>query len=47
MTAIAGIVQWKRQSGNNRVAPDYDVGEITALAGASLTLEMLYIYASR
>lgn len=27
------------------VAPDYDVGEITCLAGASLSLEMLYIYA--
>lgn len=29
------------------VAPDYDVGEITSLAGASLALEMLYLYASR
>lgn len=29
------------------VAPAYDVGEITALAGASLALEMLYLYASR
>ena len=29
------------------VAPDYDVGEITSLAGASLALEMLYIYAGR
>ncbi len=29
------------------VAPDYDVGEITSLAGASLALEMLYLYASK
>jgi len=29
------------------VAPAYDVGEITALAGASLALEMLYLYAAR
>ena len=28
------------------VAPAYDVGDITSLAGASLALEMLYIYAS-
>lgn len=28
------------------VAPAYDVGEITSLAGASLALEMLYVYAS-
>jgi len=28
------------------VAPAYDVGEITSLAGASLALEMLYIYAA-
>ncbi len=28
------------------VAPAYDVGAITSLAGASLALEMLYIYAS-
>lgn len=27
------------------VAPAYDVGEITSLAGASLALEMLYLYA--
>lgn len=29
------------------VAPAYDVGEITALAGATLALEMLYLYAAR
>ena len=29
------------------VAPDYDVGEITSLAGASLALEMIYLYASK
>jgi agmatinase len=29
------------------VAPAYDVGEITALAAASLAMEMLYIFASR
>ncbi len=29
------------------VAPAYDVGEITSLAGATLALEMLYLYASR
>ena len=29
------------------VSPAYDVGEITSLAGASLALEMLYLYASR
>ena len=29
------------------VAPDYDVGEITSLAGASLALEMLYLYACK
>lgn len=29
------------------VAPAYDVGEITALAGASLALEMIYLYASK
>ncbi len=29
------------------VAPAYDVGEITALAGATLALEMLYLYALR
>ncbi len=29
------------------VAPAYDVGEITALAAASLSMEMLYLYASR
>ena len=29
------------------VAPDYDVGEITSLAGASLAFEMLYLYASK
>jgi len=29
------------------VAPAYDVGEITALAGATLALEMLYLYASK
>lgn len=29
------------------VAPVYDVGEITALAGASLALEMLYLYACK
>ena len=29
------------------VAPAYDVGEITALAGAHLAMEMLYLYASR
>jgi agmatinase len=28
------------------VAPAYDVGDITSLAGASLALEMLYLYAS-
>ncbi|MFT5350608.1 MAG: agmatinase [Planctomycetota bacterium] len=28
------------------VAPAYDVGDITSLAGASLALEMLYVYAS-
>ena len=28
------------------VAPDYDVGEITSLAGATLTLEMLYLHAA-
>ena len=29
------------------VAPAYDVGEITALAGAHLATEMLYLYACR
>ena len=29
------------------VAPAYDVGEITALAAASIAMEMLYLYASR
>ncbi len=29
------------------VAPAYDIGEITALAGASLAMEMLYLYACR
>jgi agmatinase len=29
------------------VAPAYDVGEITALAGAHLAMEMLYLYACR
>ena len=29
------------------VAPAYDVGEITALAAASLCMEMLYLYACR
>jgi agmatinase len=29
------------------VAPTYDVGEITALAGAALAMEMLYLYACR
>ena len=29
------------------VAPAYDVGEITALAGAHLAMEMLYVYACR
>ena len=29
------------------VAPAYDVGEITALAGAALAMEMLYLYANR
>ena len=29
------------------VAPAYDVAEITALAGATLAVEMLYLYASR
>jgi agmatinase len=29
------------------VAPGYDVGEITALAGASLAMEMIYLYAAR
>ncbi len=29
------------------VAPAYDVGEITALAGAQLAMEMLYLYACR
>ncbi|UCF94403.1 MAG: agmatinase [Desulfobacterales bacterium] len=29
------------------VAPPYDVGELTALAGASLALEMLYLYAAK
>ena len=29
------------------VAPAYDIGEITALAAASLCMEMLYLYASR
>ena len=29
------------------VAPAYDVGEITALAAASLAMEMLYLYACR
>jgi agmatinase len=29
------------------VAPAYDVGEITALAGTHLAMEMLYLYASR
>jgi agmatinase len=29
------------------VAPAYDVGEITALAGAHLAMEMLYLYARR
>lgn len=29
------------------VAPAYDVGEITSLAGASLALEMIYLYASK
>jgi agmatinase len=28
------------------VAPAYDVAEITALAGATLALEMLYLYAA-
>ena len=28
------------------VSPAYDVGDITSLAGASLALEMLYIYAA-
>jgi agmatinase len=29
------------------VAPAYDIGEITALAGAHLAMEMLYLYACR
>jgi agmatinase len=29
------------------VAPAYDVAEITALAGAHLAMEMLYLYACR
>jgi agmatinase len=29
------------------VAPIYDVGEITALAGAHLAMEMIFIYANR
>jgi agmatinase len=29
------------------VAPAYDVGEITALAGATLAMEMVCLYASR
>ena len=29
------------------VAPAYDIGEITALAGAHLAMEMLYLYARR
>jgi agmatinase len=29
------------------VAPAYDVGEITALAGAHLAMEMICVYASR
>ncbi len=29
------------------VAPDYDVGEIISLVGASLAFEMLYLYASK
>ena len=29
------------------VAPAYDVGDITSLAGATLALEMLYLYASK
>jgi len=29
------------------VAPIYDVGEITALAGVALAMEMLYLYACR
>lgn len=29
------------------VAPQYDVGEITSLAAASIAMEMLYLYASR
>ena len=29
------------------VAPVYDVGEITSLAGAALAMEMLYLYASK
>ena len=29
------------------VAPAYDVGEITALAGATLALDMLCLYAKR
>jgi agmatinase len=29
------------------VAPAYDVGEITALAGASLAMEMICLYAAR
>jgi len=29
------------------VAPAYDAGEITALAGAHLAMEMLYLYACR
>ena len=29
------------------VAPVYDVGEITALAGATLAMEMINLYANR
>lgn len=29
------------------VAPNYDIAEITALAGASIAMEMLYLFASR
>jgi agmatinase len=29
------------------VVPVYDIGEITALAGAHLAMEMIFIYASR
>ena len=29
------------------VAPAYDVGEITALAGATLAMEMINLYANR